>query len=178
MEFSSYKESETTEIKQLFDSVFTESEGQAEGSLIADLVLDLMSSTKEQDIYGFVAKDGKQIVGSIFLTRLSFDAPVEAFILAPVAVQTDYQGKGIGQKLINYGIEQLKEKGVELVFTYGDPDFYSKTGFRRITEDIVRAPRELSQPEGWLCQSLVGDEIAPILERPRCVEALNKPAYW
>ena len=178
MELSSYKESDKTEIKQLFESVFTESEGQAEGALVSNLVLDLMNSTKGQDIFGFVAKDKEQIIGGIFFTRLSFDAPVEAFILAPVAVHTTYQGKGVGQKLINYGIEQLRENGVKLVFTYGDPNFYSKVGFRCISEDIVQAPLKLTQPEGWLCQSLDGGEIVPITERPRCVGALNEPEYW
>jgi predicted N-acetyltransferase YhbS len=178
MKISSYKESDNAEIRQLFEDVFSESEGQEEGALVANLVLDMMNNTKDQDIFGFVAREKQQITGSIFFTRLSFDTPVEAFILSPVAVHTNYQGKGIGQKLINYGLEQLKEKGVKLVFTYGDPNFYTKAGFRCISEDIVKAPLELSQPQGWLCQSLDGGEIAPIPEKPRCVDALNRPEYW
>ena len=76
------------------------------------------------------------------------------------------------------GIQQLTKEGVKLVFTYGDPNYYSKVGFRAITEEIAKAPLELSQPEGWLCQSLVGDEIEPIAGNSYCVEALNKPEYW
>lgn len=178
MKLSSYNKSEKNEIKELFDNVFSESEGQMEGLLIADLVLDLINSTNDQNILGFTAKEKEQIIASIFFTRLNFNTPVEAFILSPVAVHINYQRKGIGQKLINYGIEQLKDRGVKLAFTYGDPNFYSKVGFQCITEDIIKAPRELTQPEGWLCQSLIGDNIIPISERPRCVEALNKPKYW
>jgi putative acetyltransferase len=178
MKFTSYKKSDSIEIKQLFEDVFTDSEGVAEGTLIANLVVDLISSTQDQDIVGFVAKDENKIIGSIFFTRLSFGAPIVAFILAPVAVRTEYQGKGIGQKLINFGIEKMKGNGTELVFTYGDPNFYSKVGFESITEEIVKAPLELTYPEGWLCQSLTGNEISPIAEKPRCVAALNKPEYW
>jgi putative acetyltransferase len=178
MKLSSYKKSDKVQIKGLFENVFSQSEGQAEGALVANLVLDLINSTRDQDIFGFIARENDQVIGSIFFTRLHFDTPVEAFILAPVAVHPDYQGKGIGQKLIRYGIGQLRENGVELAFTYGDPDFYSKVGFRPIAEDLVRAPLELSQPEGWLAQSLDGSEIVPLAGKPRCVAALNKPEYW
>jgi len=178
MDFSSYKELEKTEIKQLFYNVFSESEGSSEGALIANLVLDLMDTTAINDISGFVAKDEEKLIGSIFFTRLNFDTPIEAFILSPVAVHSDYQGKGIGQTLINYGLQQLKKNEVELAFTYGDPNYYSKVGFQQISEDMIKAPLKMSQPEGWLCQSLAGDEIMPISDKPRCVEALNDQKYW
>ena len=178
MQLSSYKNSETTDIKQLFEDVFSDSEGEAEGALISNLVVDLVNSTQDQDIFGFVAKDDNKIIGSIFLTKLSFRAPIIAYILAPVAVHTDYQGKGIGQKLINFGIERMKDNGTELVCTYGDPNFYSKVGFQSITEEIIKAPLKLTYPEGWLCQSLTSNEISPISEKPHCVAALNKSEYW
>lgn len=178
MKLSIYKKSDTEEIKQLFLKVFTDSEGQEEGLLIADLVLDVMTSTDAQDIYGFIATENDQILGSIFFTRLVFENSENAFILSPVAIHTKHQGKCIGQRLINYGIKHLKENGIRLAFTYGDPSFYSKVGFRCITETIAKAPFELSQPEGWLCQSLVGDKIEPIAGNSCCVEALNKSEYW
>ncbi|MCK5334537.1 MAG: GNAT family N-acetyltransferase, partial [Gammaproteobacteria bacterium] len=64
------------------------------------------------------------------------------------------------------------------VFTYGDPKFYSKVGFSLISEKLVKAPLTLTYPEGWLAQSLVGDEIEAITGSSYCVEALNKPEYW
>ena len=178
MEYETYKPEQSRQIAGLFTDVFTASEGAEEGALISSLVLELINNTRHEDIYGFVARDNEQITGSIFFTRLTFNTPIKAFILASVAVHTNYQGKGIGQNLINYGIEQLRADGVQLVFTYGDPNFYSKTGFSSITEDIIQAPRELSQPEGWMCQSLDGGEITPVSERPRCVSAFDKPEYW
>jgi putative acetyltransferase len=178
MEFLTYKSSNTEQIKQLFTRVFSDSEGQAEGVLTGNLVHDLMTGTEAQDLYGFVAAEGEQIIGSIFFTRLSFQNRVNAFLLSPVAVHTDYQGIGIGQKLITFGINHLKETGVKLVFTYGDPEFYSKVGFIPITEKTAKAPLTLTQPHGWLGQSLVGDEIEPVAGDSYCVEALNKPEYW
>lgn len=173
-----YNPNDIEEIKQLFTKVFSDSEGQSEGLLIGDLVYDLMTSTDAQDLYGFVAIEDEEIIGSIFFTRLTFENEVDAFLLSPVAIDTNYQRKGIGQKLINFGINHLKENGVVLVFTYGDPKFYSKVGFNLVTKQIAKAPFKLSQPEGWLAQSLVSNEIEPIAGNSYCVEALNKTEYW
>ena len=64
------------------------------------------------------------------------------------------------------------------LFTYGDPNYYSKVGFKPITEKLIKAPLKLSYPEGWLAQSLVSDEIQPITGNSYCVEAFNKPRIW
>ena len=173
-----YSPGNTEEIKQLFTKVFSDSEGQSEGLVIGNLVYELMTGTDVQDLYGFVAIENEKIIGSIFFTRMTFESEVNAFILSPVAIQTNYQGKGFGQKLINFGINHLKEKGVELVLTYGDPKFYSKVGFSLITEKLIKAPFALTYPEGWLGQSLISDEIKPITGDSYCVEALNKAEYW
>ena len=178
MNLSAYNKSDFEEIEQLFTKVFSDSESQAEGALIEVLVHDLMKTTNTQNVFGFIATENNQILGSIIFTKLTFECGINAFILSPVAIHTNHQRKGIGQKLINYGIHQLAKKGVKLVFTYGDPNYYSKVGFRTITEEIVKAPLKISQPEGWLCQSLVGDKINPIAGSSYCVEALNKPEYW
>jgi putative acetyltransferase len=178
MKLSTYSSSNIEEIKQLFTKVFTDSEGPSEGLLIGNLVYDLMTNTNAQDLHGFVSIERGKIRGSIFFSRLTLASDVSAFLLSPVAIHTNYQGKGIGQKLINFGINYLKENGVELVFTYGDPNFYSKVGFSLITEKLVKAPLKLTYPEGWLGQSLVSDEIEPVAGNSYCVAALNKPEYW
>ena len=178
MEILAYNSNKIEEIKQLFTNVFSDSEGQAEGLVIGNLTYDVMTDTDAHDLYGFVATENEQIIGSIFFTRLTFQNGVSAFMLSPVAIQTSYQRKGIGQKLINFGINHLKENGVSIVFTYGDPTFYSKVGFSQISEKIIKAPLKLSQPEGWLGQSLVSDKIEPIAGTSYCVEAFNKPEIW
>jgi len=127
---------------------------------------------------GFIATENEQIIGGVFFTKIIFESSVNAFILSPMATLTDHQGKGVGQKLINFGLKTLKKDGVGLVITYGDPNFYSKVGFGVITEEIVPSPFTLSQPEGWLAQSLVGGKIEPITGKSHCVAALNKPEFW
>ena len=178
MKLRIYNPNNADEIEQLFIKTFSDSEGQSEGEAIGSLVRDFLDNTDANDLYCFVATENEQIIGSIFFSRMTFESGIYAFILAPVAIHTDHQGKGVGQKLINFGLNALKERGVELALTYGDPKFYSKVGFSLITEKSVKAPLTLTYPEGWLGQSLVGDEIEPITGGSYCVEALNKTEYW
>ncbi len=95
MEFSTFKSSKSKEIQQLFTKVFSDSEGE----VIGNLTYDIMTGTDAQDLYGFVAAENEQIIGSILFTRLSFQSGVNAFLLSPVAIHTSHHGKGIGQKL-------------------------------------------------------------------------------
>jgi len=178
MRFEKYKSIYANEVKNIFTNVFTDSEGEDEGRLIGELAFELQKTTPKDDFLGFVVLDEGKIVGCIFFTRLKFKTGINAFILSPVAVATKCQGEGVGQQLINFGLAHLKEIGVELVFTYGDMNFYSKVGFKQITEDIALAPLKLTYPEGWLAQSLVGEDIQAIPGRSTCVEALNDQRYW
>lgn len=178
MKLSTYAPNHAREIEQLFIKTFSDSEGQSEGAVIGRLVKDIMDHTEANDLYCFIATENEQIIGSIFFTRMIFESDIHAFILSPVAVHTDHQGRGTGQKLIRFGLAALKENGVELAITYGDPKFYSKVGFGVITEKIIPAPLKLTYPEGWLAQSLVGDKIEPIAGKSYCVKELNKPEIW
>jgi putative acetyltransferase len=178
MELSRYSSGDIDEIKQLYTEVFTDCEGQSEGITVGNLAYELMVSINTNDLYGFIATENKIIIGSILFSRLVFESNIKAFLLSPVAIHTNYQGKGIGQKLIDFSINCLKEDGVELVFTYGDPNFYSKVGFISIDENIVKAPLKLTYPEGWLGQSLVGDKIDPIKGNTYCAKPLNNPGLW
>lgn len=174
MEFSTCSPDACEEIQQLFTKTFTDSEGLSEGLLIGNLARDLLDSDDHDEIQCFVATEADQIVGCIFFSRLTFERErVNAFLLSPVAVHTDFQGRGIGQKLINFGLNALREEGVTLVLTYGDINFYARVGFHQIDEAVIKAPLKLSFPEGWLGQSLVADEIQALNGNSVCVEALN-----
>lgn len=166
------------EVASLFTAVFTSSEGEEEGKLIGNLASELCSNIDNEDIIGFGAYEEKSLIASIFFTRLRFSGPLPACLLAPVAVNTEHQGKGVGQMLIRYGLNELKTRSVAVVVTYGDPSFYSRVGFEPLSEKTIKAPVKLSMPEGWLGQSLTKGSIPAVNERPACVRELNDPAYW
>lgn len=169
---------QTEEISELFRKTFGDSEGAKEGEVIASLAERLISNTPTEDIHVFIANSGEDIVGSIILTRLRFEDDTNAFVMGPVAIHTDCQGRGIGQGLIQYGLEELRNKGIAFVITYGDINYYAQVGFEHITEETVPAPLPLSYPEGWLGLPLIGDEITPISGKSWYVPEFNNPIYW
>ncbi|MFH4664197.1 N-acetyltransferase [Vibrio cidicii] len=180
MNFSLYKSQQKLEIIDLFQNTFSDSEGLEEGTVIGKLVSDFLShSLQEDDLFVFVACDDHQrVIGSILFSKLSFPNEENVYLLAPVAVATKWHGQGIGQALIRFGLETLKEKDISHVITYGDIRFYSKVGFTAINEEMIQAPLTLSYPEGWLAQSLTGQAITPISGKPTCLEAIANPVYW
>lgn len=178
MTFSIFNSSNTQEVVGLFTDVFSASEGEKEGKSIGNLVSNLIATTQPEDLIGCVVVDKGRIVGCIFFSRFTVPGDQVAFILSPVAVATEMHGTGIGQRLIAYGLEYLRQQDVSLVFTYGDPAFYSKIGFQQISEKVVEAPFPLSQPVGWQAQSLDGGPMQAMNGSTQCVEALSDPAYW
>lgn len=178
MRFVTDHSDHSVEIIHLFAEVFTASEGAAEGNLIKEFVTDLMA-TPQPDLHVFSAWQDNMLAGCICLSRLTYALDHrQVFILSPVAVRTDQQKSGIGQRLITYGLNALWEHGVDFVVTYGDPAYYSKTGFQPITEDFAAPPLPLSHPHGWMGQFLTTGDTAPLKGESRCVAALNRPALW
>lgn len=178
MKFEAFDNSVTQDVIALYTKVFSDSEGSTEGQIIGELVTNLIATTESDDLLGFVAKDGNAIVGCIIFSRFVVPSGQSAFLLSPVAVNTDTQRTGVGQGLIHYGLQKLEAMSVDLVFTYGDPAYYCKMGFQQITEDIVQPPYKLSQPIGWLAQSLKERRINPMNGETKCVSAFSHAQYW
>ena len=166
------------EVASLFASAFSSSEGEHEGRLIGSLAFALAARIDNQEIICMGAYADGVMTGAIFFTRLQFVEPVKAYMLAPVAVSTAHQGRGIGQALIRFGLDELKNRSATLAVTYGDPAFYSKVGFQALSENVIQAPLPLSMPEGWLGQPLSGQTIPILKSRPTCVKEFDNPDYW
>lgn len=178
MDFKSQTKNDHDALVALYRDVFSVSEGEQEGQILAHLVSILSSNVNHLEKLAYAAYEDETLIASIFFTRLFINQPYSLFMLSPVAVKTDYQGRGIGQALINYGLEQMRARSVLAVVTYGDPAFYAKTGFLPIKENIIPPPFELSMPEGWLCCNLSDKPLPKLNERPRCVEEFNNPSLW
>lgn len=166
-------------IIDLVSATFTASDGTAEGDSVGRLVADLVSWTPQHDVVVCCGEDESGLLGCIVFSRVRYDDDGRTvFMLAPVAVRTDRQGQGIGQRLLRFGLQQMRDANVDCVLTYGNPDYYAKVGFAAISEVFARAPHRLTQPHGWLAQSLTGQALLPLRGACRCVPALDRPEYW
>ncbi|WPL17546.1 putative acetyltransferase [Thiorhodovibrio winogradskyi] len=179
MHFSTAVTGREDAILDLFKASFTASEGPEEGALIAGLVRNLLSNTPKPDRRVVTAEARGRVVGGCVFSRLIYaNDKRTVFVLAPVAVASDLQRQGIGQQLLTHGLAIMREAGVDIVMTYGDPAYYAKVGFQPIREADAPAPFPLTQPEGWQGQSLTAQTLTPLQGPSRCVPALNQAVFW
>ena len=163
----------------LFESSFAASEGVEEGALIGALVRRLIVETRAEDLRVVTAWEDGTLVGGIFFTRLTYAGdPRTVFMMAPVAVATAHQRKGIGQRLIAHGLDVLRKEGVDIAVTYGDPAFYGRVGFKAVSVADLPAPQPLNLPQGWIAQSLTEAPLTPLRGPAQCVAAFDDPALW
>lgn len=78
-----------------------------------------------------LAEDGAVIVGHIAFSPVSIsDGSKDWYGLGPVSVLPARQGEGIGSKLVNAGLDQLRQLGARGCVLLGDPAYYRRFGFR------------------------------------------------
>jgi putative acetyltransferase len=166
-------------IVELFTASFSDSDGEQEGAAIGLLVRDLLDGTDPGDIEVATAEDARALVGVAIFTRLRYPQDSRTvFLLSPMAVVTERQGQGVGQRLLRRALQALRAGGVDVVITYGDPDFYGRVGFAPVSEETAPPPLPLSRPEGWLGLALTAPQLTPLPGPSVCVAALNDPQHW
>lgn len=111
-----------------------------------NLVSKLRKSSEFIPELSLVAEVDNKIVGHILFTKINIESNEESFeslALAPLSVLPDYQNKGIGRNLINYGLEVAKNLGYESVVVLGHEKYYPKFGFKKASEFDVKPPFEV-----------------------------------
>lgn len=78
-----------------------------------------------------VALKDKTIVGHVAFSPVTMDGSHDGWYgLGPVAVEPKSQKKGVGSKIIKQGLNLLKSQGATGCVLIGQPEFYSRFGFR------------------------------------------------
>ncbi len=167
--------SDEADIKKIHMAAFGE-----EGPEIAKLVAGLFKDSTAFPMLSLVAEDGNRLTGHILFTKVDIhpiEKPVSARILAPLAILPDVQNKGIGQKLINEGLNVLTQSNVALVFVLGHPWYYPRCGFEPAGEKGFAAPYPIPKENApaWMVQQLNGDMIGKVKGTVRCARVLNQP---
>jgi putative acetyltransferase len=93
-----------------------------------------------------VAVSGHEIVGHVAVSPVTVsEATGDWFGLGPISVLPRYQKQGIGSRLMDGVLSQLREKGARGCVLVGDPKFYERFGFRSDSALIVPGvPPEVS----------------------------------
>jgi putative acetyltransferase len=97
-----------------------------------------------------VAEDAGHVVGHIAFSPVAISGVDPGWYgLAPVAVQPDRQGSGIGRTLIETGLARLEALGAAGCVLVGEPELYGRFGFNaepRLTYPGLPAEYFLARP--------------------------------
>ena len=110
----------------------------------ANLVDALRSSSSFIPELSIVATIDNKIVGHILFTKIKIKdisgKEHDSLALAPMAVRPELQKKGIGGRLITYGLNKSKELGYKSVIVLGHEHYYPKFGFVPTDRWNIKAP--------------------------------------
>jgi putative acetyltransferase len=79
-----------------------------------------------------VADAGGQIVAHVMFSAVQImtdDGPMQALVLAPLAVHPEQQQHGLGSTLLKDGLYLAAQRHHRVVLVVGDPAFYGRFGF-------------------------------------------------
>lgn len=77
-----------------------------------------------------VAIDGDVLIGHVAFSPASLPKSGRWFALGPISVTPARQRKGVGSALIETGLAHLRDDGADGCVLTGNPDYYSRFGFR------------------------------------------------
>lgn len=163
-------------IREVHLQTFPEGEKQ----IVSELAVNLLNEKTIPQTIAFVAEIEGLVVGHVAFSPLTIqnDENLQAYIMAPLAVMPDYQKRHIGAKLVKSGIAWLKQKGINILFVYGDPEYYSRFGFSTDVAAGYTPPYQLQYPFGWQAVILNGVDKAKAPGRISCVKSLRNPELW
>ncbi len=161
-------------------SVHLSAFAEGEREVVSKLAVDLLLEESTPQTISLVAETEGIVVGHVAFSPVTIEnnENVQGYILAPLGVKPDYQMCCIGSKLIESGMQQLSRMGVDILFVYGDPKYYSRFGFSADAAEYYIPPYKLQYPFGWLGIALNECSTGKSPIKIACVTALCDPTLW
>ncbi len=94
-------------------------------------------------ILELVAEVGPRVAGHILYSQITLNPAIESVqvaALAPLAVDPDFQRRGIGGALIHMSLPMLAHAGVDAVIVLGDAAYYTRFGFSPELAATLQSP--------------------------------------
>lgn len=168
-------------VRSVHLSAFSEQERE----LVAELAENLLTKKTTPESLSLVAEPLEAeseglVVGHIAFSPVTLegDSHFRGYILAPLGVKAGQQKSGIGSKLIEHGMEEVRKMGVGMLFVYGDPAFYGRFGFSAKTAEPFVPAYKLQYPFGWQAVVLNPSDVESQSGKLVCVDSLNNPVLW
>ena len=164
------------DVREIHLCAFPEGEKQ----IVSTLAVNLLSEETSPKTISLVAEADGAVVGHIAFSPVTVNNNKnwKGYILAPLGVKPEYQKRQIGSKLIESGKERLSKMGVNILFVYGDPNYYGKFGFDADTASGYSPPYELQYPFGWQAIILNEGVFTESTVKISCVDPLKDAELW
>jgi len=164
------------DVREIHLCAFPEGEKQ----IVSTLAVNLLNEETSQKTISLVAEADGAVVGHIAFSPVTVNNNKnwKGYILAPLGVKPEYQKRQIGSKLIESGKERLSKMGVNILFVYGDPNYYGKFGFDADTASGYSPPYELQYPFGWQAIFLTEGVCTESTVKISCVDPLKDAELW
>jgi putative acetyltransferase len=125
----------------------------------ADVVDTLRKACPEGVSLVAVCED--KIVGHILFTPAVIEAKekeIGGMGLAPMSVQPEFQRQGIGAKLVQAGLDEMRKAQQPFVIVLGHPEYYPRFGFARASRYGIVSQYDNVPDEAFMI--LVLDRVA------------------
>ena len=97
----------------------------------AVLVQELRSQVTP--VVSLVATADTEMVGYVMLSPVTIQGPradCRGMGLGPLAVAHTHRGRGLGGQLVRSGLNACHQRGFDVAFVLGHPDYYQRFGFQ------------------------------------------------
>lgn len=89
----------------------------------------------------FTARNRRgRLIGTLRLWDITAGSAGPALLLGPLAVDSAYQKRGIGGKLMRHALGEAQKLGHKVVLLVGDAPYYGRFGFSRAGMDALSMP--------------------------------------
>lgn len=151
-----------------------------ERHIISVLAVKLLSGRTIPETISLVAETEGTVAGHAAFSPVTIghNDNLQGYILAPLGIKPEYQRRRIGTRLIQSGRQKLLSMSVNILFVYGDPGYYRKSGFSADAAAPYIPPYKLRYPSGWQAIVLKECNIAASSFNIACVSPLNNPELW
>ena len=175
-----YVRSATPNDLEAVQSVHRAAFPESERELVAKLAVDLLLENTDPPTISLVGEDNDAVIAHTAFSPVTLvkQDNLQGYILAPVGVAPEHQKCGVGSQLIEHGIEQLSEKGTDIVFVYGDPKYYRRFGFSTDAAERFLPPYELEFPFGWQAMEFKEMDTGELPVQIVCIGPLSDPELW
>jgi putative acetyltransferase len=86
-----------------------------------------------------VAEDGGTLIGHVAASPVAISGGVAAWYgLGPISVVPGHQGRGVGTRLMEHALDELRALGAAGCVVLGEPAYYSRFGF--VAEPALTLP--------------------------------------